>query len=135
MKHRLVAFVTVGTIGFFIQITTLVLLNRAADWPYQPATAVAVELAILHNFWWHEHWTWRDRVMSTSTAVRLVRFHTSNGCVSLAGNLLATVVLVEHFDLDVVTANAVAVVLTCLGNFLLAERWVFWADVSDGQAL
>jgi putative flippase GtrA len=135
MRHRLVAFVAVGTIGFFIQIATLVLLNKVAHWPYLPAIAVAVELAILHNFWWHEHWTWRDRAMSTSPEVRLLRFHTSNGCVSLSGNLLATVVLVENFDLDVVTANAVAVVLTCLGNFLLAERWVFWAGVSDRQAL
>jgi putative flippase GtrA len=128
MKHRFVAFVTVGALGFLIQIATLVLLTRVGHWPYEPAIVVAVEVAILHNLWWHEHWTWRNRAMTTSPAVRLVRFHTSNGCLSLLGNLVATVVFVESFDLDVVSANAVGVVLTCLGNFLLAERWVFWSS-------
>jgi putative flippase GtrA len=30
------------------------------------ATAVAVELAVLHNFVWHHCWTWRDWPSATS---------------------------------------------------------------------
>jgi dolichol-phosphate mannosyltransferase len=135
MKHRLVAFVTVGAIGFFIQIAALVLLNRIAHWPDWLAIVAAVEIAILHNFWWHERWTWRDRARSASPLVRLVRFHTTCGGLSLLGNLVATVILVEDFGMDVVAASAASVGLTCLGNFLLAERWVFSSTVTDCQML
>jgi putative flippase GtrA len=55
---RWIAFMTVGLGGFIVQLAAVTLLARAglAD---APATALAVELAILHNFVWHERWTWR----------------------------------------------------------------------------
>jgi len=53
MKHRISAFVTVGVAGFLIQIASLALMTTVAGWPYEPATAVAVQLAVLHNFIWH----------------------------------------------------------------------------------
>ncbi len=28
---------------------------------YLVATALAVEMAVLHNFFWHRRWTWADR--------------------------------------------------------------------------
>ena len=61
----------------------------SARWPcwftarlhYLVATAIAVEAAVLHNFCWHQRWTWRDRrAASRTTAVRrLGRFHLLNG--------------------------------------------------------
>ena len=125
MRNRLKLFLTVGAIGFLVQIAALIFLTTALHWRYEPATAVAVELAILHNFWWHERWTWRDRSTRAATLKRWYRFQISAGCISMVGNLVGTACLVEYFHLVPAAANVAAVAFTSLGNFLVADRWVF----------
>ena len=73
MTRRVSRFLTVGAIGFVLQLGTLTLLTQAVGWPYEPATALAVALAVLHNFWWHERWTWRDRTATGPRARRTDR--------------------------------------------------------------
>jgi putative flippase GtrA len=129
--QRVVPFVTVGVLGFVVQIAALHALVALARWPWLPATLLAVELAILHNFLWHERWTWIDRTrapeMSASSGRlgRLARFHIANGVVSIAGNTMLMAWLVGVLALAPVLANTVAVVATSLVNFLVADRWVF----------
>jgi putative flippase GtrA len=60
-QRRLTRFMTVGALGFAVQIAAFVILTAVAGWPWLPATIVAVELAVVHNFLWHDRWTWRDR--------------------------------------------------------------------------
>ena len=48
---RIAAFAAVGAAGLFIQLAILAAL-LAAGCPYLPATVVAVEVAVLHNFFW-----------------------------------------------------------------------------------
>jgi putative flippase GtrA len=125
MRNRVARFAAVGLVGFLVQIGTLAWLT-VAGWAYQPATILAVEIAVLHNFLWHERWTWRDRTSAGAAAwARLGRFQLTNGVNSLVGNLLLTAVGVELLDLHVVNANAIAVVLTALANYMAADRWVF----------
>ena len=38
-----------------------VLTHNTHSISYLTATALAVELAVLNNFVWHQLWTWRDR--------------------------------------------------------------------------
>ena len=126
MRTRLVPFLAIGALGCAVQIAALYGLTNGAGWPYPVATVLAVELAVLHNFWWHERWTWRDRTADRSGQLgRLVRFHLGNGFTSIAGNVILTVVCVEIFGLAPVAANIVAVGLTSVANFLAADRWVF----------
>ena len=89
MNPRVQAFITIGAIGFLIQLGSLALLTMAVGWPYEPATAIAVELAVVHNFAWHERWTWRDRQTAHLgvRARRLLRFHATNGLASLVGSV------------------------------------------------
>ena len=53
-------FNAVGVLGFAVQLAVLALLVHGGV-HYLAATAIAVEAAILHNFLWHERWTWADR--------------------------------------------------------------------------
>jgi putative flippase GtrA len=117
----------VGAIGFAVQLGALALLTGWAGLPAPIATAVAVELTVLHNFAWHERWTWRDRArtMPGRWPLRLARFHAASGLVSLAGNVALTVALVEWLHVPVVAANACAVALLGLVNFVAADRYVF----------
>ena len=121
-------FVVVGALGFVVQLTALALLTSVAHWPWLPATVVAVELAIVHNFVWHSRWTWSDR--STASAIeRFVRFNVSTALTSISGNVGMMIVLVELLDIPPVPANVLAVGAMSVANFLLADRWVFAAVV------
>ena len=59
--RRWLAFNAVGTMGVAVQLVALAALTEMAGLDYRIATVLAVETAILHNFVWHERWTWRDR--------------------------------------------------------------------------
>jgi putative flippase GtrA len=119
-----VRFNIVGAIGFLVQLGVLISLH-AAGWPVAAATIVAVEAAILHNFFWHEQWTWA-RMKAGTRAGRLARFHLSNGMISMAGNAVLTAVLVEA-GAPLVAANVTAVVACSSLNFAAAHLWVFCA--------
>jgi putative flippase GtrA len=89
---------------------------------YLVATALAVEIALLHNYAWHRRWTWADR---NPRSGRLLRFHLANGVVSLLSNLLWMRVLTGGLGVPAVPANLAAITVTSLLNFALGERWVF----------
>jgi putative flippase GtrA len=99
---------------------------------YLLGTTMAVEAAVLHNFGWHCAFTWRDRAARGRWVVlaRAVRFHLSNGAVSLIGNVLLMRWLVSDFALPVLVANAIAIVTCSVVNFLLGDRWVFSESVA-----
>lgn len=126
-SRRVRAFVTVGFLGFLLQVVALDGLVRQAGLPYPLAVALAVELAILHNFAWHERWTWRDRQQPGLAAVagRLVRFNAATAFTSIGGNVLVTVALVEWLRAPVIPAGIAAVALMSALNLTLADRLVF----------
>lgn len=125
MNPRAVAFISVGIAGFLVQTVTLAVLTLGAHWPVAIATAIGVETAVLTNFYWHEHWTWRDRVDGKTRWRRLARFHVTNGVTSLVGNTALTVLLANWWRFNPVAGNAIAVGLLSVINFLAADRWVF----------
>lgn len=59
--RRWLAFNVVGSMGVVVQLLVLLTLTEVTGLDYLVATGLAVECAILHNFVWHERWTWRDR--------------------------------------------------------------------------
>ncbi|HEX7087970.1 MAG TPA: GtrA family protein [Vicinamibacterales bacterium] len=126
-SRRVRAFIAVGLLGFILQVAVLDGLVSHAGLPYPLAVALAVELAILHNFAWHERWTWRDRHEPGFVAVagRLVRFNTATALTSIAGNLLVTMALVEWLRVPVIPAGIAAVGLMSVLNFTLTDRVVF----------
>jgi putative flippase GtrA len=117
----------VGWIGVLVQLAVLTLLVRGLQINYILATVLAVEAAVLHNFAWHERWTWAGSMPPGCSAFlnRLMRFHLSNGLTSIAGNLLMMSVLVGRAHLPEVTASVCAI-LTCSSlNFFFSHFWVF----------
>jgi len=102
---------------------------------YLYATAIAVEAAILHNFCWHQRWTWRDRptTSGTTTLVRLGRFHMLNGAVSLGGNL-AVMAILGGLGMDPLPANIIAIMLCSTINFAASETLVFNTSSISGIA-
>lgn len=120
-------FNAVGIAGVAIQLAALYLLTSAFRVPYLFATPVAVEIALLHNFAWHEIWTWRGLAVEHRWR-RLARFHAANGFVSIGANTLFTFWFRQHFGLHLLTANFAAIAATSLLNFAVATFWVFRAQ-------
>ena len=125
---RWMKFNLVGGVGIAVQLLMLWLLT-ACGIGYMLATALAVESAVLHNFVWHERFTWVDRrnghVLQSVT--RLLRFNLSTGAVSIAGNLLLMRLLVGQAHLRPMVANMIAIAACSVLNFVVSDRWVFRA--------
>jgi putative flippase GtrA len=122
---RLLKFSLVGGIGIGVQLAVLAALT-AMRLNYLLATALAVETAVVHNFVWHQKFTWVDRAARVPEVLkRLLRFHLSNGLISLIGNLLMMRLLVGFLQLRVIIANLLAVTICWLANFLVSDQWVF----------
>lgn len=126
-------FNLVGALGMVLQLATLALLDRVSGDHYLLATTAAVELTLLHNFVWHLHYTWLDqrldqkldRAGHSAFLAPLLRFHLSNGLVSLAGNLLLMRILVQGAHIPILPANLLAILVCSLVNFALGHCWVF----------
>lgn len=118
-------FNLVGAMGMAVQLAALALIERVAGRHYLLATAAAIEITLLHNFVWHLHYTWRDRRDDAAMAGQLMRFHLSNGVVSLVGNLVLMHILVQEARLPVLSSNIIAIVCCSVVNFCLSERWIF----------
>jgi putative flippase GtrA len=132
MRHRLlvrrwVLFNGIGTLGVLVQLGTLAVLVAGFDLHYLPATAVAVEAAVLHNFVWHQYWTWRDRpaISRRDTLGRLGRFQVLNGAVSLVGNLALMALLTGMLAVHPILANVLAILTCSIVNFFASEVLVF----------
>jgi len=138
---RAARFAWVGAGGFVVQVAALHAF-AAAGLPYAFATALAVEVAILHNFLWHERWTWADRPPSGQAGLkassderlrRLIRFNGSTALVSIAGNVALMAFFVGRLHLPLMPANLLAVLTLSALNFLSADRLVFATKLTSSQ--
>jgi putative flippase GtrA len=141
---RTARFVWVGAGGFVVQGATLSAL-AAAGLPYPAATALAVEAAILHNFLWHERWTWADRTghraglkacnheRRRERLARFLRFNGATALISVAGNVALMALFVGGLGLPLLPANLLAVLTLSVLNFLSADRLVFQTKLTHRQ--
>ena len=127
----------VGAIGIGVQFAALFLLKSVLGFDYLFATAFAVEAAVVHNFVWHEQFTWADRIKTDRIQVqgpepswrqslpRFLRFNLTAGAVSIVGNLALMKVMVGEGHMNYLLANAIAITLCSIANFLVSDEWVF----------
>lgn len=127
-------FNLVGGIGIGVQFGTLFLLKGVLHFDYLFATAIAVEAAVAHNFVWHAQFTWADRVQDSwpRSFGRFARFNLTTGLVSIVGNLALMKVMVGLGGMNYLLANAIAIVLCSVANFLVSDEWVFGASHCTG---
>ena len=120
-------FNLVGAIGMAVQLAVLALSNRLVPGHYLYATAVAIEVSLIHNFLWHIQYTWSDRGGKSAPLAQFVRFHLSNGLVSLLGNLVLMRILLQEAHIPLLVSNCIAILCCSVVNFCLGETWAFVA--------
>lgn len=121
---RWVKFNAVGGVGIVVQLVVLAVLKSALHLDYLFATALAVEAAVIHNFLWHERFTWADRV-SESSWTRFAKFDLTTGLFSILGNLVLMKALVGWAGVNYMVANGMTIAACSLVNFVVSDRVVF----------
>jgi putative flippase GtrA len=138
LVRRWSRFNAVGAVGVGVQLSILALLVRTVHVPPLVATGLAVEATVLHNFCWHQRWTWSDRPAGSPGASlrRFLQFQTLNGAISLAGNLAIVSLLTVLAHVGPMAANAVAILVCSLLNFAVSDTLVFTGALrSDAPAV
>ena len=120
---RWLKFNAVGVVGIGVQLAVLTALKSGLGLNYLLATGMAVEAAVLHNFVWHERFTWSDRP-AADRVNRLLKFNLTTGTFSIVGNMFFTKLLVGA-GINYLPANATSIALCSIINFFLNDRLVF----------
>jgi putative flippase GtrA len=123
---------TIGVMGVGVQISVLILLRNLFEMNYFVATLIAVQCALIHNFFWHQRWTWRSQRSLTKkqSLWRFVRFNGSSGTISMIGNVGFTALLVQAIHLPYIFCNLLAIGACNIANFLFAHNFVFQTSES-----
>ena len=126
---RWLKFSAVGWLGVGVQLTTLALLAGRLEMHYLVATALAVQCAILNNFFWHERWTWGDRRLLGAPGrwQRFLRFNASSGALSILGNVVFMSIYVGQLGLHYLVGNIASIASCTILNFVISDRLVFLA--------
>jgi putative flippase GtrA len=124
---RCLRWLVVGWLGYGVQLAVLLALSRLSNMPYGLAATVAVASAVVHNFVWHERWTWRDRIAEgfSARARRFIQFSGWSTLMAMAGTVSLTLAYVDIMRLSLPAANLLAVLSLSPINFLASERFVF----------
>ena len=104
---RWLKFNLVGGMGIAVQLLVLVVLKTGLHLHYLVATALAVEAAVVHNFLWHERFTWADR--AGPGFARFFKFNLTTGLFSIAGNLVLMKLLVGLGHVNYLLANGITI--------------------------
>jgi putative flippase GtrA len=127
--RRWLKFNAVGAAGIGVQLAALALFRSGLELNYLLATFLAVESAVVHNFFWHERWTWAERTRMRAArrqvVIRFFRFNIANGAISVAGNLALMWFFVDRLHLHYMPANLMAIATCSIVNFVASDRLVF----------
>ena len=124
--RRALRFYAVGGLGIAVQLGVLAALTHAGV-NYVVATALAVEAAVVHNFIWHQRYTWSERRTqgAAAYALRLLKFNSTTGVISIGGNVILMRLLVGEAGFRPLIANLLTIASCSLLNFLVSDRAVF----------
>jgi len=122
--RRWLKFNAVGAGGIVVQLLSLAVLKSGLRLDYLLATAFAVEAAVVHNYFWHQRFTWADRTGGGSW-LRFVKFNLTTGLFSILGNVVVMGILVGGAHVNYFVANVVTIATCSIVNFLVSDRFVF----------
>ena len=121
---RWLKFNAVGGLGIVVQLAALAVATRILHINYLVATGLAVEAAVIHNYLWHERFTWADRP-EKSNLIRFLKFNLTTGTLSILGNMAVMRILVGECKMNYLAANVVTIATCSIANYLLSDRVVF----------
>jgi len=126
LPKRFISFTFVGISGIIVNSAILYYAKEYLEVPISIASLLAIQIAILNNFFWNRRFTWVDRQMTGLKAIRtgLLRFTLVSW---IAGGLNWVILMILHHavGLHYMVANLVAILVASILNYLLNDLWTF----------
>jgi putative flippase GtrA len=119
---QLVKFCTVGASGYVVNLCVFALCVEGLGIHHLAGATAAFVVAVLNNFWWNRHWTFRAR--SGHAGFQAARFFT----VSVVAFLFAASILellVSVAEMPELPAQAISIVMATPLNFIGNKMWSF----------
>jgi len=110
--------------GLAVNLGTLWVLVHGAGWPYLMAGGAAIQLSMIHNFIWHDRWTFRHRDTDMRWLGRLGRFELAMA-VGMTLSWLTLAALVEWARVPLLLAQAGGSVVGAFVNFTMCKLWAW----------
>jgi putative flippase GtrA len=124
---QLFKFCAVGASGYVVNLCVFAVCVGVLDLHHLIAATIAFAVAVMNNFWWNRHWTFRAR--GGHAGFQAARFFT----VSIAAFLFAAgvlEVLVSVAGLPELPAQAISIVSATPLNFIGNKMWSFRIELS-----
>jgi putative flippase GtrA len=124
---QLIKFCAVGASGYVVNLCVFATFVELLDAHHLVAATAAFVVAVLNNFWWNRHWTFRAG--GGHAGFQAARFFT----VSIGAFLFAAAVLellVSGVGVAELPAQAVSIVSATPLNFIGNKMWSFRIELS-----
>jgi putative flippase GtrA len=124
---QLMKFCAVGASGYVVNLCVFAACVKLLDTHHLVAATAAFAVAVLNNFWWNRHWTFRAR--GGRAGFQAARFFT----VSVAAFVFAAAVLellVSVAGMSELPAQAIAIIAATPLNFIGNKMWSFRIELS-----
>jgi putative flippase GtrA len=124
---QLVKFCAVGASGYVVNLCVFAACVELLDFHHLVAATAAFVVAVMNNFMWNRHWTFRVR--SGRVGFQAARFFT----VSIVAFLFAAAVLevlVSVVGVPKLPAQAISIIAATPLNFLGNKMWSFRIELS-----
>jgi putative flippase GtrA len=119
---QLLKFCAVGASGYVVNLSVFALCVEGLGAHHLVGATVAFVVAVLNNFWWNRHWTFRAR--SGHAGFQAARFFT----VSVVAFLFAASILellVSVAEMPELPAQAISIIVATPLNFIGNKMWSF----------
>jgi putative flippase GtrA len=119
---QLVKFCAVGASGYVVNLCVFALCVEGLGAHHLVGATAAFVVAVLNNFWWNRHWTFRAR--GGHAGFQAARFFT----VSVVAFLFAASVLellVSVAEMPELPAQAISIIVATPLNFIGNKMWSF----------
>lgn len=118
----------VAWIGMAVNTALLFLFKGVMGIPLIPASLLAIEIAILHNFIWLRYWAWSDRKTDNQRPPfwkQLIVYNLATGAVDLMANVTILWVLATLFGVHYLVANIIGMILGPFIKFWVNDKLIF----------
>ncbi len=77
-------FNAIGMMGTGVQLAVILFLKTLFQLNYLIATMIAVQCSLIHNFFWHQRWTWKNSISTgrKESFQRFLKFNSTSGTIS-----------------------------------------------------
>lgn len=124
---KFIKFSLVGVTGLIIDIAIMMALVEIWYWSPLTASTASFVVAVINNFIWNKHWTYRDQ--SQKYFQQFLKFTT----IALVGLVINFVMMSWLLSLGIyyVLCRLIAVSVIVLWNFFINSLWTFRKKDSD----